>query len=208
MVMIPFEMLLDRLQRPELIPENLLRSQVGLSFRGSHFAPPQCTLEMQHISLKDLDNLLKQDAFQLLGVGPDSSSFTIAILMVFCLDAALTKIEHIFIGLVVFYEQDGICPFMTSVRSELKYTRERRAAAGECKLMWSYAMLVGNFGGVMVIPTKSPHTAWFTPTPTLTASLPSTNAPSWCSSGYRYQLMQWFLYPSMSRSTSISGLIQ
>ena len=121
MVLINFNTLLDCLQSPHSLPNEMMTSQEGLHFRDIHFAPPLHTLNMQHVSLMYLKSLISDNCFQPEGTPSDAASGFTAILIVFLSDEQHAAIQHIHIGLVVhrigcnLYDQDGILPFIKSI---------------------------------------------------------------------------------------------
>ena len=124
--------------------------------------PAWWTLEMQCLGLVDFKVLINQNAFQPPGTLASSVSHTTAPL-IFHADADLKDIGHVSIGLIMhcqgcnFYQQDAIHGYMGSIRDDLVVTRKKYGVVG-CKLpTQSYALLVGNFGGRIAIPTNPPY---------------------------------------------------
>ena len=163
MVLIDFNTLLDHLQSTHSLPNEMLTSQEGLHFRDICFAPPQCILNKQCISLTYLKSLISDNCFQPEGMSSDAGSGSTAILIVFLSDEQHTAIQHVHISLVVrsvscnLYDQDGILPFIHSIEEDLKKVQEKWDAGKDPGGVHSYAMLVANFSGTMAIPTDPPY---------------------------------------------------
>ena len=163
MAMFHYQDLLAHLQSPESIPEHILWSQEGLCFGDVQFMPAWWTLKMQCLGLMDFKVLIDQNAFQPPGTPTCSASHTTALLLIFHTDTDLKDIGHVNISLVMchqgcnFYEQDAIHRYMGSIRADLVVTKKKYGVVG-CKLpTWSYALLVGNFGGRISMPTNPPY---------------------------------------------------
>ena len=162
MAMINFSALHEHLQSLHSLPSDLLLGQEGLHFENICFAPLQCTLNMQCISLIYLKSLVSDDSFQPEGTTMDTASNSTAILIVFLLDDQHETIQHIHIGFVVccisctLYEQKAILPFIQSIEEDLEKTRLKQASGRDPGLAHSYSMLVTNFGGLMAIPLILP----------------------------------------------------
>ena len=160
MAMFCYQDLLACLQSLESIPKNILWSQEGLCFGDVWLMPVRQTLKMQCLGLMDFEVPIDQNTFQPPGTPASSMSHTTGLLLVFHADADLKDIN---IGLVVchqgcnFYEQDAIHRYMGSIRADLVAMKRKYGAVG-CKLpAWSYSLLVGNFGGRIVVPTNPPY---------------------------------------------------
>ena len=131
MALIDFNTLLDCLQGPHSLPNEMLTSQEGLCFRDIHFVLPWHALNMQHISLMYLGSLISDNCFQPEGMPFDAVSGFTAILIVFLSDEQHTAIQHVHISLVVrcvscnLYDQDGILPFINSIEEDLKKAWEK-----------------------------------------------------------------------------------
>ena len=163
MALIYFNTLLDHLQNPDSLPDEMLTSQEGLHFRDICFVPLWCTLNIQHISLTYLKSLISDNCFQPEGTPSDAVSGSMAILIVFLSDEQHTTIQHVHLSLMVccvscnLYDQDGILPFINSIEEDLKKARQRWDAGKDPGGVHSYAMLVTNFGGIMAIPMDPPY---------------------------------------------------
>ena len=159
MAMIDFDTLLDCLQSPYSLPEELLTSQEGLHFRDIHFALLQHTLNMQHISLIYLKSLNSDNCFQPEGTSSDVESSSTAILIVFLSDAKHTTIQHVHLGLVVCWVSCNlrILPFIMSIEEVLEGARQRCNMGKNPGGVHSYAMLVANFSHIMAILTDPPY---------------------------------------------------
>ena len=157
--MISFRSLHEHLQSLHSLPSDLLMSQEGLHFRDVHFAPLQCTLNMQCIPLTYLKILVSEDSFQPEGTTMDAASNSTAILIDFLSDNQHKAIQHIHIRLVVhhisctLYEQKAIFPFIQSIKEDLQKARLKQASGRDPGWVCSYSMLVTNFGGLMALPT-------------------------------------------------------
>ena len=131
MALIDFSTLLDCLQSPYSLPGEMLTSQEGLRFGDSHFVPPQCTRNMQHVSLTYLKSLISNNCFQPEVTPSDAVSGSTAILIVFLSDEQHMTIQHIYLGLMVchvscnLYDQDGILPFINSIEEDLKKAKQK-----------------------------------------------------------------------------------
>ena len=140
----------------------MLTSQEGLHFGDICFALPQCTLNMQRISLTYLKSLIIDNCFQPEGMPSDAVSGSMAILRVFLSDEQLMTIQHVHLGLVVcrisciLYDQDGILPFINFIEEDLKKARQRWDVGKDPGGAGSYAMLVTNFGSIIAIPMDPP----------------------------------------------------
>ena len=162
MALIDFNTLLDHLQSPQSLPNEMLTSQEGLYFGDIHFAPLQCTLNMQCISLTYLKSLISDNCSQLEGMPFDAVSGSTAILIVFLSDEQHMAIQQVHIGLVVhhigcnLYDQDGILPFINSIEEDLKMAQQKQDAGKDPGGVCSYAMLVTNFSGIMAVPSLLP----------------------------------------------------
>ena len=172
-----YQDLLVHLQSPELIPENVLQSQEGLCFGDVRFMPAWWTLKMQCLGFMDFEVLIDQNAFQPPGTLASSTSHTTALLLIFHANTDLKDIGCINISLVMhcqgcsFYQQDAIHRYMGSIRADLVLTRKKYGAVG-CKLPTrSYALLVGNFGGRIAMPTNPPYYLVYTNTYSSTVPL-------------------------------------
>ena len=160
MAALSFEHLLDSLQSPESLPQEMMTSYEALHFGDICFALLQCTLNMQWVSLTYLKSLVNDNSFQAEGVKMNAYSSTTAILIVFLSDEEHQGIKHVHIGLVVCHEechlymQDGILPFVNSIEADLKKVRDRCTQNKDPGRVHSYALLVGNYGGIMAIPTN------------------------------------------------------
>ena len=163
MAMINFDTLLNCLQSSHSLPEEILISQEGLCFRDICFALPQCTLNMQHVSLMYQRSLISDNCFQPEGMPSDAVSSSTAILVVFLSDAKHMTIQHVHLSLVVYrvscnlYDQSGILPFITSIKEDLEKVRQRHDMGKDPGGVHSYVMLVANFGGIMAIPMDPPY---------------------------------------------------
>ena len=163
MATLSFKRILDHLQSPESLPQDMMTSHEALRFRDIHFAPPWHTLNMQRVSLAYLKSLVNDNSFQPEGIKPDSYSSSMAILLVFLSDEEHQSIEHVHIGLVVhcvgcnLYTQDGILPFMKFIEEDLAKARDRRKWDKDAGGVHSYALLVANYGGIMAVPTDPPY---------------------------------------------------
>ena len=189
--MFHYQDLLAHLQSLESIPEHILQSQEGLCFRDIWFMPVQQTLEMQCLGLADIEVLIDQNAFQPPGTPASSTSHATALLLIFYTNVDLKDIRHINISLIVcrqgcnIYKQYVIRGYMVSIRADLVVTKKYGAVG--CKLpVWSYTLLVGNFGGRIAMPTNPPYCLIYTNTYLLQSPcwsrLPSTlqGAPQAC----------------------------
>ena len=132
MALIDFNTLLDHLQSPLSLPNEMLTSQEALHFGDIHFVLLWRTLNMQHVLLMYLKSLVSDNCFQPEGIPSDAASGSTAILIVFLSDKQHTAIQHIHIGLVVcciscnLYDHDGILPFINSIEEYLKKVRQKR----------------------------------------------------------------------------------
>ena len=158
-----FQDLLACLESLESIPEHILQGQEGLCFGDVWFMPARWTLEMQCLGLVDFKALIDQNAFQPPGTPASSISHTTALLLIFHADVNLKDIGHVNIILIMhcqacnFYQQDAICGYMGSIRTDLVVAKKKYGVAG-CKLpVQSYALLVGNFEGRIAMPTNPPY---------------------------------------------------
>ena len=137
-----------------------MTSYEALHFRDIHFVPPQCTLNMQWVSITYLKSLVNDNSFQPEGIKQNIYYSTTTILIVFLSDEEHQGIEHMHIGLVVhckeclLYMQDGILPFLKSIEADLKKARDRCTQNKDLGRMHSYSLLIANYGGVMAIPTN------------------------------------------------------
>ena len=125
--------------------------------------PAQQTLKMQCLGLADFEALIDQNAFQPPSTPASSESHTTALLLIFHAEVDLKDVGHINISLIMccqvcnFYEQDAILGYMGSIRADLVAMKRKYEAVG-CKLpVWSYTLLVGNFGGRIAVPTNPPY---------------------------------------------------
>ena len=157
-----YQDLLMHLQSLESIPEYILWSPEGLCCREIQFMPAQWTLEMQCLGLTYFEVLIDQNAFQPPSTPASSASHTTALLLIFHTNVDLKDIGCTNIDLVVhhqgcnFYQQDAICGYMGCIRADLVVTKKYGVVG--CKLpMQSYALLVGNFGGRIAMPTNPPY---------------------------------------------------
>ena len=105
MTALSFEHLLDSLQSPESLPQDMMTSYEVLHFEGIHFVPLQHTLNMQWVSLTYLKSLVNDNSFQPEGIKPSMHSSTTAILILFLSDEEHKSIEHMCIGLVLHSEE-------------------------------------------------------------------------------------------------------
>ena len=74
MAMLSFELLLDHLQSPESLPQDIMTGYKALCLGDIHFALLQCTLNMQQVSLIYLKSLITENAFQPEGIKLDSTA--------------------------------------------------------------------------------------------------------------------------------------
>ena len=161
--LINFNTLLDHLQSPHSLPNEMLTSQEGLCFGDIHFALLWYTINMQCVSLTCLKSLISDNCFQPEGMPSDAVSGSTAILVVFLSDEQHMAIQHVHINLVVhciscnLYDQDRILPFINSIEEDLKKVRQKWNVGKVPGGVHSYAMLVTNFGGIMAIPTDPPY---------------------------------------------------
>ena len=135
----------------------------GLHYRDICYLLLQCTLKMQHMPYIYFTSLLHENHFQLEGTTMDVASHTTAILLVFLSDDQHETIEHIHTGLVVhhtscqLYKQKVIPMFIKSVEDDLKKARLKWAAGKDPGEVCSFSMFIGNFGGLMAVPTDPPY---------------------------------------------------
>ena len=93
----------------------------------------------------------------------DVASHTTAILLVFFSVDQHKTIKYIHIGLVVcctgcqMYKQKAIPLFIRSIEDDLKKARSKWAASKDPGMGCSFSMFVGNFGGLMAVPTDPPY---------------------------------------------------
>ena len=159
MATLNFKCLLDCLQSPESLPQDMMTSYEAFCFGDIHFALPQCTLNMQQVSLTYLKSLVNDNVFQPDGIKLNVYSGTTAILIVFLSSEEHQGIEHMHISLVVhckeccLYMQDGILPFVKSIEATLKKVRDKHAQNKDPGGVHSYSLLIANYGGVMTVPT-------------------------------------------------------
>ena len=112
----------------------------------------------------------------------DAASHTTAIFLVFLSDDQHETIEYVHIGLVVhcigcqLYEQKAIPMFIKSIEDDLKKARSKWAAGKDLGEACSFSMFVGNFGGLMAVPTELPYCLMY-PTSTM-RFLPKTRTIS------------------------------
>ena len=138
-------------------------SQEGLHYRNIHYLPLQCTLKMQHVPYIYFTSLVCENHFQPEGTTMDTASHTTAILLVFLSDDQHEAIEYVHIGLVVchtgcqLYEQKSIPWFIKSKEDDLKKARSKWVAGKDPAKVRSFSMFVGNFGGLMAVPTDPPY---------------------------------------------------
>ena len=112
MATLSFECLLDSFQSPvtNLGHDDQLQ---GSPLWGHPLTLPQCTLNMQQVSLTYQKSLVNDSSFQPEGIKPDAYSNTTAIL-IFLSGEEQQGTEHVHIGLVMccegchLYVQDGI----------------------------------------------------------------------------------------------------
>ena len=163
MAVLSFECLLDHLQSPESLPQDIMTGYEALCLRDICFVLQQCTLNMQWVSLIYLKSLVTDNASQPEGVKPDTYSHTMAILIIFLSDIEHQGIEHVHIVLVVWcegchlYMQDGILPFMKSIEADLKKAWDRHAQNKDPGWAHSCSLLIANYGGMMAVPTDPPY---------------------------------------------------
>ena len=93
----------------------------------------------------------------------DTAGHTSAILLVFLSDDQHETIEYVHIGLVVhrtgcqLYEQKAIPVFIKSIEDDLKKARSKWATGKDPGEVCSFSMFIGNFGGLMAVPTDPPY---------------------------------------------------
>ena len=68
MAKLSFKCLLDSLQSPESLPQDMMTGYEALHFGDICFALPQCTLNMQWVSLAYLKSLVNDNSFQPEGI--------------------------------------------------------------------------------------------------------------------------------------------
>ena len=159
MATLSFKHLLDCLQSPESLPQDIMTGYEALHLRDICFALLQCTLNMQWVSLIYLKSLVSDNSFQPEGVKPDVYSHTTPILTVFLSDKEHQHIEHVHISLVVWcegchlYMQDRILPFMESIKADLQKVWDRCIQNKDPGRVHLYSLLIANHGGVMAVPT-------------------------------------------------------
>ena len=162
MAKLKFECLLEHIQSKESILDEMLSSDDGLCFGDIHFAPLQCSLHMQWVSLHYLKCLIDNNAFKPDGVMDNMYSHSMAVLLIFLLDDELTAIKHVHIGLVVCHvgsdlaTQGESLPFIESIENDLMEVRERWVQGKEVSQACSYSLLVANYGGMMAFPMEPP----------------------------------------------------
>ena len=127
------------------------------------FALPQCTLNMQLVSLAYQKSLVNDNSFQPEEIKPDTYSGTTAILILFLSNWEHKCIEHVHIGLLLHHEechlymQDKILPFVKSIEMNLKKVRDRCTQNKDPGGVHSYSLLIANYWGIMAIPTNPPY---------------------------------------------------
>ena len=126
--------------------------------------------------LMDFEMLIDQNAFQPPSTPASSMSHTTALLLVFHADVDLKDIGRVNISLIMshqgcnFFEQDAIYRYMGSIRTDLVVTKKYGVVG--CNLPTrSYTLLVGNFGGRVVVPTNPPYCLIYANTYSSTVSL-------------------------------------
>ena len=135
----------------------------ALHLRDTCFAPQQCTLNVQWVSLFYLRSLVPDNAFQPEGFKPDAYSHTMAILIIFLSDKEHQVIEHVHISLVVWCEEcclympNGILPFMKSIEADLQKVWDRCTENKDPDGAHLYSLLIANYGGAMAVPTDPPY---------------------------------------------------
>ena len=163
MAVIKFGTMLEHLQSPHSLLRKLLCGQEGLHYSDMQYMPLQCMLCMPHMPYTYFMNLIHKSDFQLVHTIMADASKTTALLLVLMLDASLTLIKYVHIGLVVchagcqLYELNSIPSFIQSIDEDLKRTREEQAACSGPSKVCSYCMFIANFGGLMVVPTDLPY---------------------------------------------------
>ena len=116
MAALSFKHLLECLQSPESLPQDMMTSYEALHFRDICFTLLQCTLNMQWVSFAYLKSLVNDNSFQPEDVKPNSYSGTTVILILFLPNEGHKCIKHMHIVLVVHHEecnlymQNGILP--------------------------------------------------------------------------------------------------
>ena len=168
MATLNFKHLLDCLQCPESLPQDMMTSHEALCFRDIRFAPLWRTLNIQRVSLTYLKSLVVDNSFQPEGIKPDAYSNSPAILIVFLSDEEHQGIEHVHIGLVVhregchLYMQDRTIPFMKSIEADLKKVRDRHTQNKDPGGVRSYFCSLPIMGESWPSPLTL-HIAWCTP---------------------------------------------
>ena len=163
MALISFSTMLDCLQSPHSLLSELFMGQEGLHYGDICYLPLQCTLKMQHVPYTYFTSLVRENHFQPEGTTMDAASHTTAILLVFLSDYQHKTIKYINIGLVVcctscqLYEQKAIPFFIKSIEVNLKKARLKQAAGKDPGEAHSFSMFIGNFSGLMVVPTDPPY---------------------------------------------------
>ena len=163
MAALSFKHLLNHLQSPESLPQDMMTSYEALCFGNICFVPLWHTLNMQWVSLTYLKSLVNDNSFQPEGIKPNTYSGTTAILIVFLSDEEHQGIKHMHISLVVHHEechlymQDGILPSTKSIEVDLKKVRDTYTQNKDPDGVRSYSLLIANYRGVMAIPTDPPY---------------------------------------------------
>ena len=163
MALISFSTRQDHLQNPHSLLSDLLMGQEDLHYRDMCYLPLQHTLKMQHVPFTYFTSLVSENHFQPEGTTMDPTSHTTAIFLVFLSDDQHETIKYIHIGLVVccaschLYEQKAIPWLIKSIEYDLKKARSKWAAGKDPSKAHSFSMFVGNFGGLMAVPTDPPY---------------------------------------------------
>ena len=163
MALISFSTTLDHLHSPHLLLSDLLMGQEGLHSGDIHYLLLQHTLKMQCVPFTYFTSLVHENHFQPEGTTMDVASHTTAILLVFLSDDQQETIKYIHIGLVVchagcqFYKQKAISWFIKSTEDDLKKARSNQAAGKDPGEVHSFSMFMGNFGGLIAVPTDPPY---------------------------------------------------